>query len=132
ALIRLVAHASLSHAAITLDLARETLKDLLPAAQPVTIGIPEIQEVVAGHYGVSVRDLKLRSRARAVAFPRQVAMYLCRDLTHASLPKIGEDFGGRDHTTVLHACEKIRAQAERDAGLRDTLQHLITRLRQRG
>lgn len=131
ALIRLVAHASLADAPITLDLAQETLKDLLPAAQPAAITIQAIQEVVADHYGVTVRDLKLRSRARAVAFPRQVAMYLCRELTNASLPKIGEDFGGRDHTTVLHACEKIRAEAEVDPGLRDTLQHLTTRL-QRG
>ncbi len=129
ALIRLVAHASLIHAPITLELAETTLKDLLPPAQPVAITIQAIQEVVAEHFGISVRDLKMRSRARAVAFPRQVAMYLCRELTNASLPKIGEDFGGRDHTTVLHACEKIRAEAEADSTLRATLQHLIQRLR---
>ncbi|HEY8449235.1 MAG TPA: helix-turn-helix domain-containing protein, partial [Bacillota bacterium] len=130
ALIRLIAHSSLTGQPITLETARASLRDLLPDPPRVNITIARIQEVVAEHFGLRVEDLKLRKRTRAVAFPRQIAMFLCRDLTDASLPRIGEEFGGRDHTTVLHACEKIARERDRDATLRQILHQLTQRLRQ--
>ncbi len=107
ALIRLVAYSSIRHLPIDIDVAREALQDLLPAPVVRHVTIRAIQEVVAAHYNLSLSDFHVRKRTRAVAFPRQVAMYLARELTNCSLPKIGEEFGGRDHTTVMHACEKI-------------------------
>src|SRR5690606_29981673 len=109
--------ASLTNHEIDLDLATEVLKDILPPPRAQKVTIARIQEVVANYYGIKVRDLKARRRTRAIAFPRQVAMYLCRELTDASLPKIGEEFGGRDHTTVLHAYEKISQDMRNDPHL---------------
>jgi len=129
ALIRLIAFSSLTREPVSLDLAAEALRDMFPETPPRTIHIREIKQVVAEHYGLSVHDFDIRKRTRALAFPRQVAMALARDLTDLSLPKIGEEFGGRDHTTVLHACEKIARQADLDPSLRSTLQSLADRIR---
>ncbi|HCJ10190.1 MAG TPA: chromosomal replication initiator protein DnaA, partial [Clostridiales bacterium] len=82
------------------------------------------------HYSLSVDDLKSDSRVRRVAFPRQIAMYLCRELTNHSLPKIGEEFGGRDHTTVLHACEKITKERTQNPDLDEQLKNLLSALRE--
>lgn len=129
ALIRLVAFASLTRHAIDLQLATEVLKDILPPPRANKITIGRIQEVVASYYGVKVRDLKARRRTRAIAFPRQVAMYLCREMTDASLPKIGEEFGGRDHTTVLHAYEKINQDVRNDPQLGRQVRELMEMIR---
>ncbi|MFO7273937.1 MAG: chromosomal replication initiator protein DnaA [Bacillota bacterium] len=129
ALIRLVAFASLTNHEIDLDLATEVLKDILPPPRAQKVTIARIQEVVANYYGIKVRDLKARRRTRAIAFPRQVAMYLCRELTDASLPKIGEEFGGRDHTTVLHAYEKISQDMRNDPHLNRQVRELMELVR---
>ncbi len=131
ALIRVVAYASIHLTPITVDLATEALKDVLPQARPRAITIRLIQEEVAKHYEMRTDEFKAKKRTRAVAFPRQVAMYLARELTDASLPKIGEEFGGRDHTTVIHACTKITQDRERDAQLAQTLDMLARRIRTR-
>lgn len=128
ALIRLIAHASLTDEPITLETAVKTLEDLLPAKVYERPTIARIQQAVAAEFGIDVAELKARKRTRAVAYPRQIAMYLCRELTDASLPKIGEEFGGRDHTTVLHAHEKISTEREADPNLNHTLETLIGRL----
>ncbi|MCL6450679.1 MAG: chromosomal replication initiator protein DnaA [Acetobacteraceae bacterium] len=131
AMIRLVAVSSLTREPLTMELAAEALKDMLPPARSRPVSVELIQQVVADHYRLSIEDFKIRKRTRAVAFPRQVAMYLTRELTDYSLPRIGEEFGGRDHTTVLHACEKIAADIARDPALEKLLHHLIQKIRQR-
>jgi len=97
--------------------AAEVLKDILPAKKPVQITIPLIQLKVAEYFGVKTEDMKSKKRARVVSFPRQVAMYLCRELTDNSLPKIGKHFGDRDHTTVMHAQDKISQEIEKDPAI---------------
>ncbi len=106
ALIRIVAYASLSSSEITLDLTDEALKNILFKTKK-EISLEEIINFVAAHYHLTPGDLRGRRRTRDIAFARQVAMYLARELTELSLPKIGDEFGGRDHTTVLHALKKI-------------------------
>ena len=108
ALIRIVAYSSLTNKEITVDLATEALKDIISNKQTKSILLLIlIQDVVASYFNLRVEDLKSQRRTRNVAYPRQIAMYLSRKLTDMSLPKIGEEFGGRDHTTVIHAYEKI-------------------------
>ncbi|MGE5486146.1 MAG: chromosomal replication initiator protein DnaA [Ignavibacteriales bacterium] len=129
ALIRVVAYASLTTKPIDLSMAVEVLKDVIPAAKPRQVTIDLIQKVVAEHYGLDPEDLKEKRRTRNVAFPRQVAMYLARELTDASLPRVGEIFGGRDHTTVIHACDKISRIMASDQGLLYTLELLTQKIR---
>ncbi|MBC7105510.1 MAG: chromosomal replication initiator protein DnaA, partial [Firmicutes bacterium] len=128
ALIRVIAYASLTNRHPTLDLAMELLNDILPPPRPRQISVSLIQQVVADHYGLQPDDLRAKKRTRAVAFPRQVAMYLARELTELSLPQIGEEFGGRDHTTVLHACHKIAQEREANEELNAVLEELKRRL----
>ncbi|MCL6594902.1 MAG: chromosomal replication initiator protein DnaA [Firmicutes bacterium] len=125
ALIRLAAHASLHAEPMTLALAQSLLKDLFPPERKRLVTIPMIQAAVAAYYGIDPEALSAKSRTRAVAFPRQVAMYLSRRLTDASLPRIGEAFGGRDHTTVLHACTKIEELMAANDELRATVAALV-------
>ena len=106
ALTRLVAHAELVNRPITLESAQELLADLLRASDR-RVTIDEIQKRVAAHFNVKVSDMSSSRRARSVARPRQVAMYLAKQLTSRSLPEIGRKFGGRDHTTVMHAVKRI-------------------------
>ncbi|MBC7338871.1 MAG: chromosomal replication initiator protein DnaA [Firmicutes bacterium] len=129
ALIRTVAFASLNSLPITISLVQTVLRDLSPPERPQKITPKTIQEVVAEYYGLRPADLTAKKRTHAVAFPRQVAMYLCRELTDLSLPRIGEEFGGRDHTTVLHACDKVSRQLKEDPDLADTVAALTERLR---
>ncbi|MCL5045695.1 MAG: chromosomal replication initiator protein DnaA [Actinobacteria bacterium] len=129
ALNRVIAHATLHSIEISLDSAAEALKDILPSNKPKQITIALIQQTVAAHYSLKLEDFKIRKRTRAVAFPRQVAMYLAREMTDYSLPKIGEEFGGRDHTTVIHACEKIAEDISRDPALAATIKELTEKLR---
>ena len=106
ALIRVVAYSSLINKDINADLAAEALKDIVPSSKPRVITIQDIQKVVGEHFNIKLDDFKAKKRTKSIAFPRQIAMYLSRELTDFSLPKIGEEFGGRDHTTVIHAHEK--------------------------
>ncbi|PWW31021.1 chromosomal replication initiator protein [Cytobacillus oceanisediminis] len=115
ALIRVVAYSSLINKDINADLAAEALKDIIPSSKPKVITIHEIQRVVGEHFNVKLEDFKAKKRTKSVAFPRQIAMYLSRELTDFSLPKIGEEFGGRDHTTVIHAHEKISKLLQSDS-----------------
>lgn len=122
ALTRVMAYSSLTNNKnITVDLAAEALKDIISSTQTRSITIDLIQDVVANYYNLSVQELKSQRRTRNVAYPRQIAMYLSRKLTDMSLPKIGDEFGGRDHTTVIHAYEKISTALKSD----DTLASAI-------
>jgi chromosomal replication initiator protein len=105
-LIRVVAFASMSGRELTLDLAKETLQDLLVVDSP-TITVESIQKLVSNHYNLKVTELKSKNNSQQVAFPRQVAMYLCKRMTESSLPEIGRRFGGKHHSTVIHAIQKI-------------------------
>ncbi|WP_410483304.1 chromosomal replication initiator protein DnaA [Teredinibacter sp. KSP-S5-2] len=127
ALKRVIANAQFTGRSITVELVRESLKDLL-ALQDRLVSIDNIQRVVAEYYKIKVSDLHSKRRSRSVARPRQVAMYLAKDLTHHSLPEIGDVFGGRDHTTVLHACRKIKELLESDADIREDVKNLLRTL----
>ena len=113
ALRRVVASSQFTGRPITLELAREALKDLL-ALQDKLVTIENIQKTVAQYYKVRLSDLSSKRRNRSIARPRQVAMALSKELTSHSLPEIGDAFGGRDHTTVLHACRKVAELREQD------------------
>lgn len=127
ALKRVIANAHFTDRPISTDLVREALKDLL-ALQDRLVSIDNIQRVVAEYYKIKVSDLNSKRRSRSVARPRQVAMYLAKDLTNHSLPEIGDAFGGRDHTTVLHACRKIKELLESDADIREDVKNLLRTL----
>jgi chromosomal replication initiator protein len=114
ALIRVTAFASLNRSSVDLSLAELVLKDLVPAGEDPEISATTIMAETAAYFGLSMEDLCGASRSRVLVTARQIAMYLCRELTDLSLPKIGQQFGGRDHTTVMHADRKIRSlMAER-------------------
>lgn len=125
ALIRVMAYASLSSSPITVDIAAEALKDIIPVNTPKQISIEMIQQAVSEYYHLSLGEFKAKKRTRAVAFPRQIAMYLSRELTDYSLPKIGDEFGGRDHTTVIHAHEKISENRRKDPLLDKRINEII-------
>lgn len=129
ALVRVVALASLSGTALSVDVAASALRDIVSAAQPKPASITNIIRTVSEHFQIPQDQLLAQRRTKAVAFPRQVAMYLARQLTDASLPRIGEAFGGRDHTTVMHACEKIKREIDKDSGLSALLLELSERAR---
>ncbi|PKM80469.1 MAG: chromosomal replication initiator protein DnaA [Firmicutes bacterium HGW-Firmicutes-14] len=124
ALIRVMAFSSIKHSPITTELAWEALKDILPEKKPKTISINMIQKAVSEYFNLRMDDFKTKKRTRSVAFPRQIAMYLARELTDNSLPKIGEEFGGRDHTTVMHAHEKISLGLKEDTILQSTVKEI--------
>ncbi|RWR08939.1 chromosomal replication initiator protein DnaA [Siminovitchia fortis] len=130
ALIRVVAYSSLINKDINADLAAEALKDIIPSSKPKAITVLDIQKTVGAEFNVRLEDFKAKKRTKSIAFPRQIAMFLSRELTDLSLPKIGEEFGGRDHTTVIHAYEKISKMMESDTefqnivnGIRDSLKN---------
>ncbi len=129
ALIRVVAYSSLINKEINADLAAEALKDIIPSSKPRVITIQDIQRVVGEHFNLKLEDFKAKKRTKSVAFPRQIAMYLSRELTDCSLPKIGEEFGGRDHTTVIHAHEKISALIQTDVQLQKQLKEIMEKLK---
>ena len=107
ALIRVIAYSSLVNQDIDVQLAQEALKDIIPNARPKKITIKLIQELIAEKYNITVDEILSKKRTKSIAYPRQIAMYISRELTELSLPKIGQEFGGRDHTTVIHAHKKI-------------------------
>ena len=126
-LVRLVAHASFTGREVSLELAQEVLKDLTAEQQRLAT-IPSIQKAVAEFYGVRVDDLRSRGRNKSIVLPRQVAMYLCREIVKASLPDIGEGFGGKDHSTVFHACEKVKRKIASEEAFRKQVHDLNTML----
>jgi len=131
ALIRIVAYSSLTNKEITVDLAAEALKDIISSKQSKIITIDSIQDIVSSYYNLRIEDFKSQRRTRNVAFPRQIAMYLARKLTDTSLPKIGEEFGGRDHTTVIHAYEKISESLKEDENLQQAINELTKKIQQK-
>lgn len=131
ALIRIVAYSSLTNKEVSVDLASEALKDIISNKHTKHITIDLIQDIVASYYNLKIEDFKSQRRTRNVAFPRQIAMYLCRKLTDMSLPKIGEEFGGRDHTTVIHAYEKISESLQNDEALQNTINDLSKKITQK-
>lgn len=129
ALARVQAYSQLMHQPITTDLAAEALKSLNLANASDAITIPVIQDRVANYFNVSLKDLKGKKRKKAIVMPRQIAMYLSRELTEASLPRIGNEFGGKDHTTVIHAYDKITESLKTDTELQKDIESLKDDLR---
>ena len=127
ALKRVIASAHFTGSPINVDLIRESLKDLL-AIQDRLVTIDNIQRVVSEYYKLKMSELLSKRRSRSIARPRQVAMALAKTLTNHSLPEIGEAFGGRDHTTVLHACRKIKELEEENLDMQDDMKHLLRAL----
>jgi len=127
ALIRVAAFASLSRKRLGVAVAREALATYGSKSSRV-INVPQILDAVAAHFGLSKQDLVSKKRSRSVAFPRQVGMYLARCLTKLSLDEIGKQFGGRDHTTVLYACEKMEKRKDEDNALAGTLEEIAAAL----
>jgi chromosomal replication initiator protein len=130
ALTRVVAFSSLTGRALSVDLAQDVLKDVFPQGDSVQISIERIQELVCDRFGVTMDELTGDRRSQNIVYPRQVAMYLSRELTDSSLPKIGKEFGGRDHTTVIHATSKIARLIREDRSVYNLVQELTARVRQ--
>lgn len=129
ALTTVVAYASLHNEEINPELALNVLKDVLPPEKPKQITTELIQQVVAVYYNIRQEDLKAKRRTFNISHPRQIAMYLTKELTDLSLPKIGNCFGGRDHTTVMHACGKISKNLKEDSSLQNTITELIKKIK---
>jgi chromosomal replication initiator protein len=127
ALKRVIASARFLAKPIDVPLIKESLKDLL-ALQDRQVSIDNIQRTVAEYYKIKIADLTSKRRSRSVARPRQVAMSLSKELTNHSLPEIGDAFGGRDHTTVLHACKKIKELRESDADIHEDYKNFLRSL----
>jgi chromosomal replication initiator protein len=131
ALIRVTAFASLNRQPVDLGLAEIVLRDLIPDSQVPEISASQIMAVTAEFFGVTIEDLCGPGKTKALAQSRQISMYLCRELTDLSLPKIGQTFGGRDHTTVMHAEKKIRKEMAERRRTYDQVQELTSRIKQR-
>ena len=129
ALIRIIAYSLLEEKPITLVMAKEVLKDLLKEPKKL-ITVDFIQRCVAEEFGLSTHDLKTKRRNKTIVLPRQVAMYLTRELTDLSLPEIGASFGGKDHTTVLHSYNKIKGVLKRDTELQNKIERIIQVIQQ--
>ena len=129
-LIRVVAHASLTGVPLTVDSAKETLRDVIAREDAVSpISVERIQETVAKHYHLDLHDMKSKRRTDAIAFPRQIAMYLARTLTDQSTTQIGDAFGGKDHTTVMHATTKVKNKLEVDPFFAALINKIIQEIR---
>ena len=127
---RLRAHATLTGEPLTVETAETAIRDLIRTHEPKRVKIEDIQKLVASHYSVSRADILSSRRTAAVVKPRQVAMFLAKILTLRSLPEIGRRFGGRDHTTVLHAVRKIEALVARDTALSEEVESLKRQLQE--
>jgi chromosomal replication initiator protein len=132
ALTRVVAFSSLTGRPMSPELAEDVLRDVFPQGQAAEISIRRIQETVSDRFGLTITELISAKRSQAIAYPRQVAMYLSRALTDSSLPKIGKEFGGRDHTTVMHANAKIEGMIREDRSVYNLVQELTARIKQGG
>lgn len=124
ALNRVIAYSSLTQNEISVELATEALKDILSANKTKEINSNVIKDTVARYYNIRIEEFKSKKRNREISYPRQIAMYLCRELTDMSLPKIGDEFGGRDHTTVIHAYDKITEDIEKNPETRRAVSEL--------
>jgi chromosomal replication initiator protein len=122
-LVRLGAYSSLTGQPITMDMAKSVLRDIIGEKKKI-VTMDDIEEAVAARFHVKISELKSRRRSKTLVHPRQIAMFLCRELTNASFPEIGRHFGGKDHTTIIHACKQIGKAKEADAALQATLDSL--------
>lgn len=129
ALIRVVAYSSLINHDINVDMAAEALKDIVPSSKHKTITIKDIQMVVGSYFNIKLEDFVAKKRTQSIAYPRQIAMYLSRELTDFSLPKIGDEFGGRDHTTVIHAHEKISKLLKQNETLQKQIKEVTEQIK---
>ena len=131
ALTRVVAYSSLINKDISYDLAVEALKDIVTTSESQEISVNRIKEKVSTAFGIKMDDFNSKKRTRTIAYPRQIAMYLSRELTDLSLPKIGNEFGGRDHTTVIHAHDKISKdlELEKNSELKEKISKIIAELK---
>lgn len=129
ALIRVVAYSSLTNRQANKELAEEALKDIISSKKTTEITVDLIKNAVAKNYKIKLEDFNSKKRTRAIAYPRQVAMYLTRELTDLSLPKIGDEFGGRDHTTVIHACEKINTDISNNENIKIKIDDIILEIK---
>jgi chromosomal replication initiator protein len=127
-LIRLGAHSSLSGRPITLDMARSVLKDVI-VEEEKPLNPSTIQKIVAEHFGVKTQDIKSKKRTKEIVIPRQISMYLCKRLTDYSLSDIGKDFGGKDHSTVIHACKQVEQRINKDEDFHRKVQYLIEKIK---
>lgn len=131
ALIRIVAFSSLTRHPVDLELSHGVLKDIFPERSTQPISVATIQRECCKYYGISHNELIGNKRSQAIVYPRQIAMYLSRELTDLSLPRIGDEFGGRDHTTVMHATAKITKLMNEDRGVYDQVQSLTNLVKQK-
>lgn len=129
ALLRIVAYSNLTSRDVDLEMAQLVLRDILEQKKKIVIDSSRIKAIVSQAYGISVEDMESKKRPKDIAYPRQIAMYLCRELTDLSLPKIGSDFGGRDHTTVIHAIDKIASEIKEDSNIKKTINDLKMKIK---
>ncbi len=129
ALTRIVAYASLLDTEVTLSIASNVIRDMVGIKKEKPLTLSTIQKHVAEYFNVSISDLSSKTRTKEIAFSRQIAMYLARELTPLSLPKIGEGFGNRDHTTVMHACDKIKSTLKNDSDTKNVINILISQIK---
>jgi chromosomal replication initiator protein len=127
-LVRLVAISSLRGIPISKMLAQDALKNIIDSERPAGLTIERIARTVASHYKMTLEEIKSKNNSRAVAVPRQVAMYLCKRLTKHSFPEIGREFGGKHHTTVMHSVDKIETLQKEDRDFHNTVSGLIDSL----
>lgn len=132
ALTKLVAYAELVNKNITLEIAKQQLKDLFASPRQNNITIDVIQRTVADYFNLSNQELKGKKRTKVIAFPRQIAMFITREITEYSTTEVGLEFGGRDHTTVMHACQRIESRMRTDPTLEPTIQFLIRTIKEQG
>ncbi|TFG64584.1 MAG: chromosomal replication initiator protein DnaA [Spirochaetales bacterium] len=130
ALLKLIAYSELVNKTISLEVAQQQLRDVFSSPKQSNINIEMIQRVVAEYFSLSRNDLKGKKRTKAIVFPRQLAMYITREITEYSTTEVGDDFGGRDHTTVMHACQKIENRMKTDPTLEPIVQNLIRLLKE--
>jgi chromosomal replication initiator protein len=130
ALTRVIAFSSLTGRRMDVELAQDVLRDVFPQGEAPAVSIERIQELVCERFAVTVEELTGHRRSQNIVYPRQVAMYLSRELTDSSLPKIGKEFGGRDHTTVIHATSKIARLIREDRSVYNLVQELTARVKQ--
>jgi len=130
ALTRVVAFSSLTGRPLTVALAQDVLRDVFPQGEAAQVSIEHIQKTVSDRFGLSLAELCSERRSQNIVYPRQVAMYLSRQLTDSSLPRIGKQFGGRDHTTVIHATTKIERLIREDRSVYNLVQELTARVKQ--